>query len=67
LSISDPRSPAEISARWQKALRQLNDAAPGSPESDRLAAQVRDLADEYRAAVARLDEKARHRGSGVAQ
>ena len=55
-------SPEAIQAAWQKAVRQLTDAAEGSPESDRLAARVRDLAAEYRAAI-----ETRYRESRSAQ
>ena len=51
-------SPAAIQASWLEALRQLAEAAPGSPDADRLAERVHDLADEYRMAVARIGHEA---------
>jgi hypothetical protein len=55
-------SPAAIQASWLEALRQLAAAAPGSPDADRLAARVHDLADEYRMAVARAGDEASGQG-----
>jgi hypothetical protein len=43
--------PEVIQSAWRKAVRQLTEAPAGSPESDRLAARVYDLATDYRAAV----------------
>ena len=43
--------PEAIQSAWRKAVRQLMEAPAGSPESDRLAARVYDLATDYRAAI----------------
>jgi len=43
--------PAATLERLRKAQRQLAEAAPGSPDHDRLWARVDDLAKEYRAAI----------------
>lgn len=59
MSIDDPSSPTAILARWRRAQRQLEDSAPGSPDNDRLAARVRDLAAEYQAAIAARDDESR--------
>jgi hypothetical protein len=58
----EPSSPEAIQASWRKALRQFAESAPGSPENDRLAARVHDLAEEYRSAVERIAEEGRMRG-----
>jgi hypothetical protein len=58
----EPSGPEAIQASWRKALRQFAESAPGSPENDRLAARVHDLAEEYRAAVERIAEESRTRG-----
>jgi hypothetical protein len=52
-----PPNPSAIQASWLKALRQLGESAPGSPDADRLAARVHDLADEYRLAVERIRDE----------
>jgi len=59
LSTDDPSSPAAISARWREAQRQLAKSKPGSPDSDRLAARVRDLAKEYSVAIKARDDETR--------
>ena len=51
MPIDDPAGPMAILGRWRKAQRQLEEAAPGSPDHDRLSERVLDLAAEYRAAV----------------
>jgi hypothetical protein len=47
---------------WREALRQLAESAPGSPENDRLAARVHDLAEVYRTAVGLIADEGRTRG-----
>jgi len=51
MPIDDPASPTMILGRWREAQRQLDEAAPGSPDHDRLSERVSDLAESYRAAV----------------
>jgi hypothetical protein len=58
----EPPSLEAIQASWREALRQFAESAPGSPENDRLAARVHDLAEEYRTAVERITEEGRMRG-----
>jgi hypothetical protein len=57
-----PATPAAIQASWLEALRQLAESAPGSPDADRLAARVHDLANEYRTAVERIRDEDTARG-----
>lgn len=51
-----------IQASWREALRQFAESAPGSPENDRLAARVHDLAEEYRIAVNMIHDEGKARG-----
>jgi len=51
-----------IQASWREALRQLAESAPGSPDADRLAARVHDLAQEYRNALDRTRDADKARG-----
>jgi hypothetical protein len=57
-----PATPAAIQASWLEALRQLAESAPGSPDADRLAARVHDLAQEYRNALDRIRDAGKARG-----
>ncbi len=59
MSSDQPLSPAAIQASWREALRQLAESAPGSPDADRLAARVHDLAAAYRIAVERIRDEGR--------
>ncbi len=65
MQIQDPMVPSTILAQWRAAQRQLDEAAPGSPDHDRLAARVDDLAEAYRQAVdVRLEERQAARTGG---
>jgi hypothetical protein len=57
-----PPNPAAIQASWREAVRQLAESAPGSPDADRLAARVHDLAQEYRDALERIRDEVIARG-----
>ncbi len=61
MPIDNPLTPAAVLVRWRVAQRQLAESAPGSPDNDRLAARVRDLADEYLAAIKLRDYEIRSR------
>jgi len=62
MPIDEPSSPGTIQTSWREALRQLAESAPGSPDADRLAARVHDLAREYRIAVERTRDADKARG-----
>jgi hypothetical protein len=62
MPIDEPSSPLAIQASWREALRQFAESAPGSPDNDRLAARVHDLAEEYRIAVDRIRDEGKARG-----
>jgi hypothetical protein len=58
----EPDGPEAIQRAWRKAVRQLAESTPGSPENDRLAARVRDLAAEYRASIEAQTKHAKAKG-----
>ncbi len=65
MQIQDHSGPDTILAWWREAQRQLDEAAPGSPDHDRLTARVEDLSEAYRQAVeVRVDEYAAPRIGG---
>lgn len=66
MPTGDDRGLEAIQTQWREALRQLAEAAPGSPDADRLAQRVQDLARDYRAAADRVHEEARRRSGGTA-
>lgn len=59
VSSDQPPNPAAIQASWREAVRHLAESAPGSPDADRLAARVHDLAQAYRVAVERIHDEGR--------